>query len=584
MGRSYCHRGGEVPLLGVTIPERFAEIAGRFPEREAVVSVIQGRRVSYAQLRGAADRLARGLLALGFGPGERLGIWSTNNLEWLLLQLATSRIGAILVNINPAYGLHELEYALTRSALQGLFVIPRFRRSDYLAMLGELLPSGSRTGELRSDRFPHLRRLVVYDPGQPEQTECPRADFLTWQSVLGMAVRVSPERLEAVTAGLDPDDPINIQYTSGTTGFPKAVLLTHHNILNNAWFAAGAMRFSEADRLAVPVPFYHCFGMVLANLLCLSVGACLVLPCEHFEPLAVLQAVEAERCTAVHGVPTMFIAQLEHPRFREFDLSSLRTGIMAGAPCAPSLMRRVMTDMHCSQILIGYGETEASPLTHLTEPDDSAERRTETVGRNLPHQEVKVVSTDDGRTLPVGEVGEICFRGYHIMRGYYRDPEATAEAIDARGWLHSGDLGTMDAQGYVRVTGRLKEMIIRGGENIYPREIEEFIFTHPKVALVAVFGVPDRYYGEQVATWIQLKSGERLDAQAIRDYCAGQIAHHKIPKYIRFVDTFPMTVTGKLQKFRMREMEVELQARNGGEHDEVATNLPTTPGAGQEAP
>jgi len=365
--------------------------------------------------------------------------------------------------------------------------------------------------------------------------------------------------LDAISASLDRDDPINIQYTSGTTGFPKAVVLTHHNILNNAWFSAQAMHFGPDDRLAVPVPFYHCFGMVLANLLCLSVGACLVLPSEHFDALAVLQAVERERCTALHGVPTMFIAELEHPRFHEFDLHSLRTGIMAGAPCPPALMHRVIEALHCTEILIGYGETEASPLTHLTHAEDSMARRTETVGTNLPHQEVKVVDLGSGATLPVGEVGEVCFRGYHIMRGYYGDAEATAKAVDAAGWLRSGDLGSMDADGYLRITGRLKEMIIRGGENIYPAEIERFLFGHPDIAQVAVFGIPDEYYGEELVAWIQLHAGSTLDAQGVRDYCKDRIAHFKIPKLIRFVDEFPMTVTGKLQKFRMREAEQKLR-------------------------
>jgi fatty-acyl-CoA synthase len=353
------------------------------------------------------------------------------------------------------------------------------------------------------------------------------------------------------------DDPINIQFTSGTTGFPKAVVLSHHNILNNAWFCARAMHFNEHDRLAVPVPFYHCFGMVLANLLCFSVGACLVIPSEHFDARATLDAIATERCTAVHGVPTMFIAQLDHPDFDSFDLTCLRTGIMAGAPCPPELLRRVITRMHCKEILIGYGETEASPLTHLTVRDDSEDRRVNTVGRNLPHQEVKVTDVDTGQIVPLGEIGEICFRGYHIMRGYYGDPDATAGALDERGWLMSGDLGTMDADGYVQITGRRKEMIIRGGENIYPREIEDFLFTHPKIAEAAVFGVPDERLGEAVAAWIELQPGESMTEAEVRDFCAGKIAHFKIPQYIRFTDEFPMTVTGKVQKFRMREIMLE---------------------------
>jgi fatty-acyl-CoA synthase len=556
---SYCHRGGEEPLLGATIPDHFAAIAARFPDREAVVSLHQNNRLTYGRLAQAIDRLACGLAGVGFQKGDRIAIWSTNNIEWLLLQMATARLGAVLVNINPAYRARELAYALQRSEVQGLFVIPRFRTSDYLAMLVELIPElkDGAPGSWKSRAFPALRAVAVYDPSAAEKTERPQPGCLTWQEVLAAGDRVTDETLRAITASLDRDDPINIQYTSGTTGFPKAVVLTHHNILNNAYFVAHAMHFTEADRLAVPVPFYHCFGMVLGNLLCLSVGACVVIPCEHFEAEPVLRAVEQERCTALHGVPTMFIAELEHPEFRKFDLSTLRTGIMAGAPCPPPLMTRVMGEMHCREILIGYGETEASPVTHLTSRDDTPARRTETVGRNLPHQEVKIIDLDTGRTVPLGQVGEICFRGYHVMVGYYGDDAATRKAIDRQGWLHSGDLGTMDADGYVRITGRLKEMIIRGGEKIFPREIEDYLFTHPKVAEAAVFGVPDPFYGEEVAVWIQLHPGERATEEEMRDFCKGRIAHYKIPRYISFVEEFPMTVTGKIQKFRMREMAIE---------------------------
>jgi len=556
---SYCHRGGVQPLLGVTIPEHVATIAARFPQREAVVGIPQKRRLSYAQLQQETDRLARGLLAGGFGKGDRIGIWSTNNIEWLLLQLATARIGAVLVNINPASRPRELLYALQKSEVQALFAIPAFRHSDYVGMLTEILPELRQPGtaDLRNAGLPALKRVVLYDPAHAERTTRPQPGFMLWPELIAAGAPVSAEQLDAATAALDIDDPINIQYTSGTTGFPKAVVLTHHNILNNGWFTAQAMHFSEHDRLAVPVPFYHCFGMVISNLACLSVGACLVLPCEHFDALAVLEAVQAERCTALHGVPTMFIAELEHPRFREFDLTSLRTGIMAGAPCPPALLRRVIDDLHCPGILVGYGETEASPLTHLTSSDDSIEQRTETVGTNLPHQEVKVVDVKTGAMISLGQVGELCFRGHHVMRGYYGDPEATHKAIDARGWLHSGDLGTMDADGYVRITGRLKEMIIRGGEKIYPREIEEFLFTHPQIAQVAVFGVPDEFFGEEIMAWIQLHAGERATEDQIRAFCQGRIAHFKIPKHIWFVTEFPMTVTGKLQKFRMRELAME---------------------------
>ena len=514
---------------------------------------------NYSELSRRIDQLALGLIALGFAKGDRIGIWSTNNLEWVLLQMATARMGAVLVNINPAYRLHELEYVLKNSGIVCLFTIPVFKSSDYIGMLAKLLPE---LGTSTPDRFvssnlPALRRVVVYDPINSDITKRPDNGFTVWQEVISAANQVTSGQLDTITAGLDRDDPINIQYTSGTTGFPKPVLLSHHNILNNAWFSAQAMHFKHDDRLCIPVPFYHCFGMVLANLLCFSVGATAVIACEHFDAEAVLKAVEQERCTAVHGVPTMFIAELEHPNFSRYRLDSLRTGIMAGAPCPPALMERVMTTMHCPEILIGYGETEASPLTHLTTPEDSIEKRTKTVGRNLPHQEVKIIDIAGDQTVPLGQVGEVCFRGYHLMQGYYNNPEATAQAIDRQGWLHSGDLGVMDKDGYLTITGRLKEMIIRGGENIYPREIEDFIFTHPKVAGVAVFGIPDEFYGEEVVAWIQLHADADCSVDEIKDFCQDNMAHFKIPKLIFFVDSFPMTVTGKLQKFRMREMTQE---------------------------
>jgi fatty-acyl-CoA synthase len=555
--RSYCHRGGEASLLGATIPEYCDAVAREHAAREAVVGIPQQRRLTYGQMRTAVDELARGLIGLGFGRGDRIGIWSTNNIEWLLVQLATARVGAVLVNINPAYRPEELAYALERSEVQGLFLIPAFRTSDYVAMITALVPelATATPDDLAPARLPHLRRVVIYDPAAPSATQRPASGFTTWGELLAAATAVDDAALAAVTAALDRDDPINIQYTSGTTGFPKAVVLTHHNILNNAWFTGQAMHFGPGDRLAVSVPFYHCFGMVLANLMCASVGACLVIPCEHFDAGLVLQAIDAEGCTAVHGVPTMFIAMLDHPDFAGFTLASLRTGIMAGAPCPPELMRRVMADMHCPEILIGYGETEASPLTHLTTRDDTLQRRTETVGTNLPHQEVKVVAVESRATLPVGEVGEVCFRGHHIMRGYYGDAAATARAVDESGWLASGDLGVMDADGYLRITGRLKEMIIRGGENIYPREIEDLLYTHDKIAEAAVFGVPDEFYGEEVAAWVELHENEQMTAEELQAFCRDRLAHFKVPKRVRFVTEFPMTVTGKLQKFRMQEIE-----------------------------
>lgn len=546
-------------MIGDTIGERFAGVVERFPDNEAVVSVPQGRRLTYAELSTAVDELARGLIAYSFSKGDRIGIWATNNIEWLLLQMATARIGAVLVNINPAYRPKELEYALKHSEVQALFVMPSFRKSNYVEMLTGLMPElrEAASGERCYKEFPFLRHIVLYDPRAPEETKRPYPGFILWEEVLNAGIGIPAEKLDEAARSLDTDDPINIQYTSGTTGFPKAVVLTHHNLINNAYFSARALRFTEADRLCVPVPFYHCFGMVLANLLCLSVGACVVIPCEHFDPAAVLRAVEAEKCTAIHGVPTMFIAELESKEFKNTDTSSLRTGIMAGATCPPALMKRVMEDMHCAGILIGYGQTEASPITHLTHMEDTLKRRTETVGKNLPHQEVKVIDTLSGKTVPLGEAGEICFRGYHVMKGYYGDEEATSGAIDGDEWLHSGDLGVMDVDGYLKITGRLKEMIIRGGENIYPREIEDLIFTHPKVAEVAVFGIPDEYFGEEIMAWIELHSGESSKEEEIREFLRDRIAHYKIPKHILFVDEFPMTVTGKLQKFRMREIAVE---------------------------
>ncbi|MGR9106477.1 MAG: fatty acid CoA ligase family protein [Gammaproteobacteria bacterium] len=557
--KSYYHQGGTEPLLGATIPEHFQSIVEKFAERPAVIARPQQRRLTYQQLAEGMDRLALGIHALGYARGDRIGIWASNNVEWILVQMATARLGVILVNINPAYRPRELAYALRHSEVQGLFVIPNFFGSRYPDMLAELIPDikQNRTKKLHDPEFPALRHVIVYQPVNPEQTSCEYPGLLTWQQVLAQGAGLDREILEKISYLLDRDDPINIQYTSGTTGFPKAVLLSHHNILNNAYFSALAMHLCEEDRLCIPVPFYHCFGMVLSTLLCFSVGACAVIPCETFDAEQVLETIALERCTALHGVPTMFIAELEHPRFPEFDLSTLRTGIMAGAPCPPALMIRVMEELHCPEILIGYGQTEASPLTHLTNRDDSLERRTESVGRNLPHQEVKIVSTQRNETVALGETGEICFRGYHVMRGYFRESEKTAEVLDEAGWLHSGDLGYIDDQGYLSITGRLRDMIIRGGENIYPREIEDYLFSHPKVAEVAVFGIPSDYYGEEVVAWVRLHNGQTATQREIQAYCEDGLAHFKIPKIIRFVNDFPMTVTGKIQKFKMREIMLD---------------------------
>ncbi len=555
MADSYYKRGGDIALLEQTIPQHFASIAARFGNQQAVVSIPQKQALNYAELAEQIDKVAKGLIGLGFNKGDRIAIWSTNNLQWILVQMATARIGAILVNINPAYRIQELEYALKQAEVQCLITIPQFKNSHYLEMLLDLIPELQQAdySEIHSHKLPFLRRIIVYNPLQPDKSQTPYPGLNNWSDLMSAGEAISQTQLEDINRQLQPEDAINIQYTSGTTGFPKAVILSHYNILNNAWFGARAMHFTEQDRLCIPVPFYHCFGIVLANLLCFSVGACAVIPCEHFSAQKVLQAIEQEQCTAVHGVPTMFIAELEQEDFAHYKLDSLRTGIMAGAPCPPSLMKKVMQEMHCREILIGYGQTEASPLTHLTQREDSLSRRTETVGHNLPHQEVKIIQPETGETVTIGETGEICFRGYHIMKGYYKNPAATEKTIDDEGWLHSGDLGIMDKDGYVSITGRLKDMVIRGGENIYPREIEDFIFNHPKVSAVAVFGVKDDYYGEELAAWIQLHKGETSDEAEIRAFCQNKLSHFKIPKYIRFVDQFPMTVTGKLQKFKMRE-------------------------------
>lgn len=558
--KSYYRTDGNIPLLSSTIYEHFQLITSRFPEQEAVLALPQQKRLSYADFAFEIDQLARGLLARGVIKGDKIGIWSTNNLEWLLVQMACARIGAVLVNINPAYRPGELSYALQLAEVKILFAIPSFRSSDYVAMLLEIIPElGDAVPDkgLTNREFPCLKEVILYDPVEPMTTSCQVPGFTLWQQVIAAADQVTKQALDPLTASLAPQEPANIQFTSGTTGTPKAVVLTHHNILNNAYFSAMAMHFGHRDRLCVSVPFYHCFGTVLSNLLCFSCGACLVIPSEHFDSFRVLLSIEKEHCTAVHGVPTMFIAMLDLPEFTQFDTSSLRTGIMAGAPCPPRLMKRVIEEMHCDEILIGYGETEASPLTHLTCRDDSLEHRIYTVGRNLPHQEVQIIDTADAKIVDIGQIGEICFRGYHVMKGYYRNDKATAEAIDVNGWLHSGDLGSMDENGYVRITGRLKNMIIRGGENIYPREIEECLFNHPQVAEAAVFGVPDDYWGEEIAAWIRLHPGEICSEKEIKYFCKNHLAHFKIPHYIRFVTEFPMTVTGKLQKFKMVEETIK---------------------------
>ncbi len=557
---SYCHRGGAEPLLGRTIPEHFERVVREYGARSAAVFAHRNVRYTHAELDALVRRTSRALLARNLSRGDHVGVWATDHPEWLILQFATARLGIVLVNVNPAYRAPELDYAVRHSQVKALFLMPTFRSSRYLDMLLELYPELRSAAPGRSVGGGRLELVVLFDPSRALETQSPARGVLPWQDFLASGDSVGDSQVLEVARTLDPDDTINIQYTSGTTGRPKAVMLSHHNILNNAYFSAQLMRFGPEDRLCVPVPFYHCFGMVLANLLALSVGGSIVVPAEHFDPGAVLQAVQAERCTTLHGVPTMFVAELEHERFGDYDLSSLRTGIMAGAPCPPDLMRRVMEEMYCREILIGYGQTEASPLTHLTRADDDIVRRTQTVGTNLPHQEVKIVAPETGRVVPRGTQGEVCFRGYHVMQGYFGDPEATARVLDRTGWLHSGDLGTMDGDGYVRITGRLKDMIIRGGENIYPAEIEAVLFEHPAVAQSAVFGLPDERYGERVFAWVQLHPHAEASSEDLRAFCRERMAHFKVPEAFRVMEEFPMTVTGKLQKFRIREMEAALRS------------------------
>ncbi|MCC7389551.1 MAG: AMP-binding protein [Phycisphaerales bacterium] len=555
---SYVHRGGPEPLLGRTIDEHLRTVIDAFPDQEAVVSVPQGKRLTYRQLDREVEVVARALIGLGIAKGDRLGIWATDNLEWVLMQLATARVGAVLVNINPAYRINELRHALRLAQVDCLFLMPNFRSSNYVGMMKELVPESATDlpMKLHSHLLPHLKRVVVYDPFDLARRERWAHGFMTWAEFLEGSAAVPAERVAKRRESLDTDDPVNIQFTSGTTGFPKAVVLTHHNILNNAYFTGHAMKFTEHDRLCVPLPFYHCFGMVVANLACFTHGSCVVIPAPHFEAGATLKAIQDERCTAVHGVPTMFLAELDHPEFKSFDLSSLRTGIMAGAPCPPELMKRVMNEMGCREIIIGYGQTEASPITTLTDPTDDLVRRTQTVGTPIPHQECKVIDAETGRVQPRGVPGEVCFRGYHVMRGYYSQPEETSKTIDEGRWLHSGDVGVMDEDGYLSITGRIKDMIIRGGENIYPAEIEAYFYEHPAVEEIAVFGVPDEKYGEEVGAWIRLRAhrdGESASPAALQEWAKGRFAHYKVPRLIWFVEGYPMTVTGKIQKNRIRD-------------------------------
>ncbi|OGB16055.1 MAG: AMP-binding protein [Burkholderiales bacterium RIFCSPHIGHO2_02_FULL_66_10] len=541
----------DVPLIEQTIGAFFDAMVARQPDHEALVSVHQGRRYTYSALQADAHRLASALLAQGLNPGDRVGIWSHNNAEWVLMQLATAQVGLVLVNINPAYRTSEVEYALNKVGCKLLVTMARFKTSDYLGMLRELAPEWAhgQPGALEAQQLPHLKTVVWIDePGQGAE----EPGLMRFSALLDQGDAADP-RVAQVAATIKASDPINIQFTSGTTGFPKGATLTHRNILNNGFFIGECMKLTPADRLCIPVPLYHCFGMVLGNLACFTHGATIVYPNDGFDPLTVLQTVQDERCTGLHGVPTMFIAELDHPRFKEFDLSTLRTGIMAGSPCPTAVMQRVVNDMHLSEITIAYGMTETSPVSCQSSTDTPLDRRVSTVGTVQPHLEVKIVNADSGEVVAPGQSGELCTRGYSVMHGYWDDPVKTAEAIDTEGWMHTGDLATMDTEGYVNIVGRIKDMVIRGGENIYPREIEEFLYRHPAVQDVQVVGVPDAKYGEELCAWVIVKPGQALDEDTVRAFCKGQIAHYKVPRYIRFVDAFPMTVTGKIQKFKIRD-------------------------------
>jgi fatty-acyl-CoA synthase len=531
---SYAQGASTVPLLGQTIFENLTESAARWPDAEALVVCHQNVRLTYRQFVAEVERAARGLLADGLAKGDRVGIWSPNSAEWVITQYATAASGIILVNINPAYRTHEVAYALEQSGCRMLIAATEFKTSNYRAMIEEVRPN-----------LPALESVLYL--GTDDWTELLQRGDDTPQ--IAVAKRA---------AELSFDDPINIQYTSGTTGFPKGATLSHHNLLNNGYFIGEGCGYREVDRVCIPVPFYHCFGMVLGNLACTAHGATIVVPAPAFEPAATLAAVQNERCTSLYGVPTMFIAELALPNFADYDLSSLRTGIMAGSPCPVEVMKRCISDMHMDEVTICYGMTETSPVSTQTMTDDPIDKRVGTVGRVHPHVEVKIVDPATGQVMPRGEPGELCTRGYSVMLGYWADPEKTAEAIDAARWMHTGDLASMDEEGYVNIVGRIKDMIIRGGENVYPREIEEFLYTHPDVVDVQVIGVPDERYGEEIMAWVKVREGASLDADSVRAFCRGRIAHYKVPRYVHVTDDFPMTVTGKVQKFMMRESAIEL--------------------------
>ncbi|MDE8602163.1 AMP-binding protein [Marinomonas sp. RSW2] len=550
---SYSSGTAAQPLLGETIGTAFDNTVARFADNEALVVLHQNIRWTYKELQQEVNLCARALLAIGVQRGDRVAIWSPNRYEWTLTQLATAKMGAILVNINPAYRAHELDYALNHSQARYLVTADSFKTSDYRAMLYELAPELAHcpVGELNASKLPLLKGVINLDAQS-------HAGMWRWADFMQMAEEIPQHTLTQIQASLQFDDAINIQYTSGTTGFPKGATLSHHNILNNGYFVAQSMNFTDQDRLVMPVPLYHCFGMVMGNLGCITHGATMIYPAESFDAGAVLQAVHQERATALYGVPTMFIAQLAHPDFDKMDLSSLRTGIMAGSLCPTEVMKQVISKMHMKEVQIAYGMTETSPVSSQTGRDDPLEKRVTTVGKTQPHIESKVIDTNTGHILPRGEIGELCTRGYSVMLQYWNDADATAKAIDPAGWMHTGDLAIMDEQGYLQIVGRIKDMVIRGGENIYPKEIEEFLYSHPAIADVQVTGIPDEKFGEELIAWVKFHAHATPVSEAdLQAYCKGQIAHFKIPRYFKFVDEFPMTVTGKIQKFKMREISIK---------------------------
>jgi fatty-acyl-CoA synthase len=549
---SYTSGISNTPLLGLTIGDMFDETVAKYPDNLALISRHQKIRLTYRELQAQINQCAKGLMQLGIQKGQRVGIWSPNRAEWCIIQFATAKLGIILVNLNPSYRLHEIEYALVQSGCSTIVISPAFKTSDYTQMLYTLAPElkDCEPGKLQAAKLPALTTVIRLGaekvPG-----------MFTWDELMSMGGAISDEQLRIVQREQEFDDPINIQYTSGTTGFPKGATLSHHNILNNGYFVARLQNLTQHDRMCIPVPLYHCFGMVMGNLGCITHGATMIYPSDGFDPLAVLQTVQAEQCTSLYGVPTMFIAELEHPDFQQFNLSSLRTGVMAGSPCPAEVMKRVVSQMNMREVEICYGMTETSPVSTQTRIDAPFEKRVGTVGVIHPHLEIKIVDPTTGKVVPVGSPGELCTRGYSVMLGYWNNPEATAQAIDTARWMHTGDLATMDSEGYINIVGRIKDMVIRGGENVYPREIEEFLYTHPKISDVQVIGVPDPKYGEEICAWVRIKSGEQATAEEIREYCRGKIAHYKVPRYIMFVESFPMTVTGKIQKFLMRQQSIK---------------------------